>query len=104
MAKTLIKHNICGKLLSSLDLSSTFDEKLEATRIPFFIFKHGLLSCELENFIFKEFYVSISFCNNVILKQNKIVVHAVAKLHDADNTFTITSEKFILIFQKRKIF
>ena len=31
LAKTLIKHNICGKLLSSLDLSTTFDEKLEAT-------------------------------------------------------------------------
>ena len=92
------------KTTSSLDLSITFDEKLEATRIPFFILKHGLLSCELENFIFKQLYVSISFCNNVILRQNTIVVRAVAKLHDADNTFTVTSEKFLLIFQKQKIF
>ena len=52
----LVNNNLCGKLFSSLELSTTFDEIFKVTLIPFFIPDFNLLSCELDNFPFKVLY------------------------------------------------
>ena len=49
-------NDLCGKLVSSLELPITFDEKFKVTWAPFFIPNFGLLSFELDNFTFKRLY------------------------------------------------
>ena len=43
----LVNNNVCGKLFSSLESPTTFDENLKVTSVPFFIPDFNLLSCEL---------------------------------------------------------
>ena len=51
-----VNNNLCGKLVSSLELPIKFDERFKATSAPIFIPDFNLLSCELDNFIFKVLY------------------------------------------------
>ena len=48
----LVKYNLCGKLVSSLEVPITFDERFKVTLVPF----SNLLSCELYNLTFKVIY------------------------------------------------
>ena len=48
----LVNNNLCEKLVSSLELPTTFDERFKVTLVPFFIPEFTLLSCELDNFTF----------------------------------------------------
>ena len=52
----LVNNNIYGKLFSSLESPTTFDEIFKVTSVPFFIHDFDLLSCELDNFTFKRIY------------------------------------------------
>ena len=52
----LVNNNLCGKLFSSLELLTTFDESFKVTSIPFFIHDFNSLSCELDNFTLKVLY------------------------------------------------
>ena len=65
-------NNLWEKLVSSLELPITFDERFEVTSVPFFIPSFNLLSCELKNFIFKGY--TETFYINTILKQNKFKI------------------------------
>ena len=55
----LVNTNLCGKLISSLELPTTYDE------IYFGIPHLNLLSCELNNFPFQA---------HIMLKQNEITM------------------------------
>ena len=52
----LIKNDLCGNLISSLELPITFDERFKVTLVLFFIPDFNLLSCELDKFIGKVLY------------------------------------------------
>ena len=52
----LVNSNLCGKLVSLLELPITFHERLKITSVPIFITDFNLLSCDLDNFIFKVLY------------------------------------------------
>ena len=54
-------NNLLGKLVSSLELPTTFDERFKVTSVPFFILDVSLLSYELDSFTFKVFYAVILF-------------------------------------------
>ena len=73
---SLVNNNLWGKLVSSLEFWTTFDERFRVTSVPYFTPDFNLLSCELRNFTFKVFE---SFYINIILKQN--------------NTLTVPCEK-----------
>ena len=51
-----VNNNLCRKLVSSLELPTTFDESFKVTSVPFFIHNFNLLSCELDNFKFQVLY------------------------------------------------
>ena len=51
-----VNNNLCGKLVSSLEFSTTFDERFKVPSVPFFIADFKLLSCELKNFTFYVLY------------------------------------------------
>ena len=52
----LIKNDLCGNLISSLELPITFDERFKVTLVLFFIPDFNLLSCELDKFTDKVLY------------------------------------------------
>ena len=52
----LVNNNLRGKLFSSLESPTTFDERFKVTLIPFVIAYFNLLSCELDNFTFNVLY------------------------------------------------
>ena len=52
----LVNYDLCRKLVSSLELAITFDERFKATLVPFFIPNFNLLSYQLDNFTFKVLY------------------------------------------------
>ena len=52
----LFNNNLCGKLFSLLESTTTFDEIFKVTSAPFFIPDFNLLSCELDNLTFKVLY------------------------------------------------
>ena len=52
----LVNNNLCGKLFSSLEFPTTFDERFKVTLVPFFIANFNLWSCELDNFTFDVLY------------------------------------------------
>ena len=76
----LVNNNLCGKLLSSLKPSATFNESFKVTAAPFFVLDFNWLSCELDNFRFKMLYL-------VILYQYYI------KTEYNHNTLTVPFEK-----------
>ena len=77
-ACVLVNNNRCGKLVSSLESPTTFDENFKVTSVPILIPDFNSLSCELDNFTFNlKCYIESFYID--ILKQNKIVEHAVAK-------------------------
>ena len=45
----LLNNNLWGKLFSSLESPTIFDERFNVTFVPFFIADFNLKSCELEN-------------------------------------------------------
>ena len=50
----LVKNNLCGKLVSSLESPTTFVERrFKMERVSFFIPDFNFLSCKLKNFTFK---------------------------------------------------
>ena len=49
----LINNNLCGKLVSLLQLPITFGERFKVTSVPLFISSFDLLRRELDNFTFK---------------------------------------------------
>ena len=49
---------LCGKLVSSLQSPTTFDERFKVTSVPFFI---PDFSCELDDFTFKILFCVISY-------------------------------------------
>ena len=51
-----VNKNLCGKLFSSLESPTAFDERFKVTSVPFFVTDLNLLSCELDNFTFKVLY------------------------------------------------
>ena len=51
-----VNNNLCGKLFSSLESPTTFDERFKVTSVEIFIADFYLLSCELENFSFNVLY------------------------------------------------
>ena len=52
----LVNINLCGKLFSSLESPTSFDEIFKVTSVLFFIPDFNLLSCELDNITFKVLY------------------------------------------------
>ena len=52
----LINNNLCGKSALSLESSRTFYERFKGTSGSFFIPDFNLLSCELDNFMYKVLY------------------------------------------------
>ena len=68
----LVNNNSCGKLVSSLESPTTFDENFKVTSVPFLIPDFNPISCELENTRLK-CYIE-SFYIDFILKQNKITI------------------------------
>ena len=69
---------MCGKLTSSLELPSTFDERFKGTSVPLFIPDFNLLSFELDNFTLKVLYFILKrnfiLKQYFMLKQNKITI------------------------------
>ena len=59
----LVNNNLCGKLVSSLELSIKFYERFKVTLVLFFFFiaDFNLLSCELDHFTFKVLYLVILY-------------------------------------------
>ena len=53
----MLVNNLCGKLFSSLESPTTFDEIFKVTSVPFFIPDFNLLSCELDNFTSNMLYL-----------------------------------------------
>ena len=51
----LVNNNLCGKLVSSLELPIRFDERFKVTSVPFFIADLNLLSFELDHSFFSQF-------------------------------------------------
>ena len=51
-----VNNSLCRKLVSSLEFPIKFDKRFKVTSVPFFIADFNLLSCELENFLFKVSY------------------------------------------------
>ena len=49
----LVNNILFGKLFLSLELPITFDGRFKVTLVRFFIPDCNLLSCELDNFMFK---------------------------------------------------
>ena len=49
----LVNKKLCRKLCSSLQPSAKFDESFKVTSVSFFITDNNLLSCNLEDLIFK---------------------------------------------------
>ena len=45
-----VNNNLFGKLVSSLKLPKTFDERFKFNAVPFVTSDFNLLSCELDNF------------------------------------------------------
>ena len=52
----LVYNNLCGKLFSSTESPTTFDERFKAALVPSFITEFNLVSCELDNFTFNVLY------------------------------------------------
>ena len=52
-ACVLVNNNLCGKLVSSLELPIVFDERFQVMSVLFFIPNFNLLSFELGNFTLK---------------------------------------------------
>ena len=52
----LVNNNLCGKLFSSLELLTSFDEIFKATLVSFFIPDFNLFSCQLDHVTFKVLY------------------------------------------------
>ena len=52
----LVNNNLCGKLVSSLELLIIFDDRFKVTSERFFITEFNILCCELNNFLFKVLY------------------------------------------------
>ena len=87
----LVNNNSCRKLFSSLESPATFDQISKVTSVPVSIPYFDLLSCELVKFsiLHLKFYIE-TFYIDCILKQNKILKHAVANSHDEiHSTFTV---------------
>ena len=51
-----VDNNLSKKLILSLKSPVTFDERFNVTSVKFFIPAFNLLSCHLDNFIFKVLY------------------------------------------------
>ena len=49
----LVNNDLCGKLVSSLESPTTFDEIFNVTSVPSFVPYFNLLIFELDNFTFK---------------------------------------------------
>ena len=52
----MVNNNLFGKLFSSLESQTIFDERFKVTLVPFLIIDFNLLSCKLGKFIFKVLY------------------------------------------------
>ena len=52
----LVNINLCGKLVSSLEIPTTFDERFKVTSLQVFSPDFNLLRCKLDNFMFKVLY------------------------------------------------
>ena len=52
----LVKDNLCGELVSLLEFSIKFDERVKVTSVPFFITDLNLLIYEINNFTFNVLY------------------------------------------------
>ena len=65
----LVNNNLWGKLFSSLESPTTFDEIFKVTSVPSFVPDLNLLSCEVDSFTFKV----LSYIN-IILKQNEVTI------------------------------
>ena len=68
----LVNNNLCGKLVSSLELSIISDEVLRVTLVSFFTANFNFLSCEYDNLTFT--VILSNFYINVILKENKFII------------------------------
>ena len=51
-----LHNNLCGKLVSSVELPIKFDERCKVNSVPFFIPDFNLLRCELDSFKFNVLY------------------------------------------------
>ena len=52
----LVNNNLCGKLFSSLESPTTFDERFKVTLVLFFIVDFNLFSCGFDYFTFNVLY------------------------------------------------
>ena len=52
----LVNNNLCGKIFSTLELPTAFDERFKVTSVPFFIPDFNLLNYQIDNFTFKVLY------------------------------------------------
>ena len=69
----LVNKNLYGKLFSSVESPTTFDESFKVTSAPVFIPGLNLLRFKLNNFTFIVLYTE-SFYIDIILKQNKTTI------------------------------
>ena len=56
-----VNNDLCGKLVSPLELLITFDGRFKVISVPFFIPDFNLLSYKLEEFTFKVLYSVILY-------------------------------------------
>ena len=52
----LVNTKLCGKLVSSLESSTTFDESFKVMSVLFLVSDFNLLCSELDNFTFRVLY------------------------------------------------
>ena len=57
----LVNNNLCRKLVPTLALPITFDQRFKVTSAPMYIPYSSLLSCELDNFMSKVSYCVILY-------------------------------------------
>ena len=75
MTCQLFNNNLCGKLVSSLELPITFDDSLKITSVSSFVVDFNLLSCEFDNFAFKLFYIVILY--QYYIKSNYFILQRI---------------------------
>ena len=66
----LVNNNLCGKLFSSLESRATVDESFKIISVPFFF--QILIYWVLNKAILRLKCYTELFCNDIILKQNKL--------------------------------
>ena len=88
-------NNLHGKLVSSLESPTAFYERFRLTSVPFFIPYFNLLSCKLDNFIFKVLLLVILYWYYIKSKWNYDTLVVPCKKVQSSLFFTSSTMKNI---------